>query len=184
MPTRADAPTYGDRATPWAVPRSPEPRAAGRGRVSRASPTPDHETRPARRSPAQRSPPLPRPSLVAPALGSRPSKPPEIWGKTRQPSPTDPGVRAPTRLGGGEGSPERTRLGAILAPHVVGEQQSYAGWIPASPAISRFNVSRSSSSRGAAEDPVSPSPALLTGRSPPASATSGPSSPPLTSWCA
>ena len=45
------------------------------GRVSRASPTPDHETRPARRSPAQRSPPLPRPSLVAPALGSRPSKP-------------------------------------------------------------------------------------------------------------
>ena len=95
--------------------------------------------------------------LVFSAPRPRPSKSPGIHRKNSGPPPSDPGVRASAGLGGGGGSLERTRLAAILAPHVVGEQQSHAGWIPASPAISRFNASRSSSSRGAAEDPVSPS---------------------------
>ena len=57
--------------------------------------------------------PLPRPLTIA-------RNPQNNLG----PSPSEPGVRSPAGLGGGGGSLARTRLAAILAPCVVGEQQS------------------------------------------------------------
>ena len=62
----------------------------------------------------------PRSSLVSPALLPRPPKSPHIQRENGGEPRSDPGVRAPTRLGGGGGSPERTRLAAILGkcPHV------------------------------------------------------------------
>ena len=54
--------------------------------------------------------PSPRSSLVSPALLPRPPKSPHIQRENGGEPRSDPGVRAPTRLGGGGGSPERTRL--------------------------------------------------------------------------
>ena len=51
--------------------------------------------------------------LVFSAPRPRPSKSPGIHRKNSGPPPSDPGVRASAGLGGGGGSPERTRLAAM-----------------------------------------------------------------------
>ena len=56
----------------------------------------------------------PRSSLVSPALLPRPPKSPHIQRENGGEPRRDPGVRAPTRLGGGGGSLERTRLATNL----------------------------------------------------------------------
>ena len=103
--------------------------SAFRGRVSRERPP--RTTKPARETiscrPAATSP---RSSLVSPALLPRPPKSPHIQRENGGEPRSDPGVRAPTRLGGGGRSPERTRLVANVPPHVVGEQKTNMRWIP------------------------------------------------------
>ena len=56
----------------------------------------------------------PRSSLVSPALLPRPPKSPHIQRENGREPWSDPGVRAPTRLGGGGGSLQRTRLATNL----------------------------------------------------------------------
>ena len=80
--------------------------------------------------------------LVFSAPRPRPSNSPGIHRTNSGLRPSHPGVRSSAGLGGGGGSLQRTRLAAIPAQCVVGEQQSYAGWIPASPGISRTKLLR------------------------------------------